>query len=238
MDGVTERWPQYDRLGSVANQLDGQGNPVVTLWQDAYGNRVGNMSTGEWASTMSGRGLTTKEFDTDANLYYFWQRWYDPEVGRFVSKAPFASPIEHPYSISHNNPIFFNDPSGMIPLVIALPVIGGSVGAVAGCLGGLAYEQGGWIGDVGRRPDSLNDFTAKSFCSCIAGIPGGIVGGVIGLIPGVPGEILAAIGGGLTSGYADGKGWKCKCEEAVKDHLDNHPGVSLPENPIVGYPGF
>jgi RHS repeat-associated protein len=32
----------------------------------------------------SGYHLTTKEYDADIGLYYFWQRWYDPTIGRFT----------------------------------------------------------------------------------------------------------------------------------------------------------
>jgi len=61
---------------------------------------------------MSGRHLTTKEYDSDANLYYFWQRWYDPQVGRFRSKATYPPYLEHPYAYASGNPAFYSDPSG------------------------------------------------------------------------------------------------------------------------------
>jgi RHS repeat-associated protein len=39
-------------------------------------------------SDKSGYHLTTKEYDTDISLYYFWSRWYDPEIGRFTTVDP------------------------------------------------------------------------------------------------------------------------------------------------------
>jgi RHS repeat-associated protein len=38
-------------------------------------------------------GFTWKEYDADIGLYYFNARWYDPDLGRFISEDPAADPI-------------------------------------------------------------------------------------------------------------------------------------------------
>ena len=55
--------------------------------------------------------------DTFAGLYYLRARWYDPSVGRFLTKDQFPGFIEKPISTNRyiyvfNNPENFIDPSG------------------------------------------------------------------------------------------------------------------------------
>ncbi len=97
----------YDAIGNVALHTASDGSPVQAFDQDAYGNvRLGSQS---------GYHLTTKEFDPSADLYYFWQRWYDPGIGRFLSKAPYPKHIKHPYGCAANNPVYYIDSDGAQP---------------------------------------------------------------------------------------------------------------------------
>jgi RHS repeat-associated protein len=78
------------------------------LDQEAYGNvKVGSQS---------GYHLTTKEYDSIPELYYFWQRWYDPILGRSLSQAPYPVFMEHPYMFVENNPNDKLDPNGRITI--------------------------------------------------------------------------------------------------------------------------
>jgi hypothetical protein len=43
-------------------------------------------------------------------------RWYDPERGRFMSRAPYQPHIEHQYGFVENDPINFTDPTGELRL--------------------------------------------------------------------------------------------------------------------------
>jgi len=111
------KWLHYDRLGNVMNKSGLAGTSTDTYHQDAYGNVLSNVNTGAWASasSFSGRHLTTKEYDGDANLYYFWQRWYDPQVGRFISHAEYLQVVEHPYGYVLNRPSLLIDVDGLKP---------------------------------------------------------------------------------------------------------------------------
>lgn len=71
---------------------------------EAFGNVL--------SGSQSGYHLTTKEYDGDSGLYYFNARWYSTSVGRFLEVAPMPPSLEHPYSFSGQNPIYFVDPSG------------------------------------------------------------------------------------------------------------------------------
>lgn len=105
----TARWLHYDRLGNVMNRSNESGALADTYYQDAYGNVLSSITTGRWASSFSGRHLTTKEYDSDAQLYYVWARWYDATIGLFLSKDPLVSyngyqasgiAVIHPQTIS------------------------------------------------------------------------------------------------------------------------------------------
>jgi len=51
------------------------------------------------------------------NLYYFCQRYYDPEVGRFMRLDPEDSPASSPYTYCMNNPLMCVDPEGTTSMV-------------------------------------------------------------------------------------------------------------------------
>ena len=54
-----------------------------------------------------------KMYDTTTNLYYFHARWYDPVVGRFVSRDKVENALRFKgYDFVYNNPIIFADPTG------------------------------------------------------------------------------------------------------------------------------
>lgn len=75
--------------------------------QDAFRNVLRGSS--------DGYHLTTKRYDPDIKLYYFFFRWYDPKLGRFIKKSPFPSNIEHPYTYAAVNPMRNTDPYGTYP---------------------------------------------------------------------------------------------------------------------------
>ncbi|MCB9768583.1 MAG: hypothetical protein H6752_10335 [Candidatus Omnitrophica bacterium] len=56
---------------------------------------------------------TGKWKDDFTGLYYFWARWYDPEVGRFVKRDRIQCKYYiQPYTFSGNDPINFSDVDG------------------------------------------------------------------------------------------------------------------------------
>lgn len=68
--------------------------------------------------------LQGKMYFHDLNLYYFNKRWYDPQLGRFLThdeaepdlNVPFST---NPYQFVYNNPLSFVDPDGRKAYIMA-----------------------------------------------------------------------------------------------------------------------
>ena len=56
-------------------------------------------------------GALGVRWDAGTGLHYMRQRWYDPGLGRFVSRDPV--PNMNMYAYSDNNPVRFVDPLGL-----------------------------------------------------------------------------------------------------------------------------
>jgi len=92
----------------------------VPYEQDAFGNRIPGSTTWEdMTSPGPKEHLTGKMFDTTTNLYYFHARWYDPEVGRFVSKDKLGGCSEgsNLYIFVEQDPTNSYDPDGNLKVV-------------------------------------------------------------------------------------------------------------------------
>jgi RHS repeat-associated protein len=55
-----------------------------------------------------------KELDPETNLYYYGARYYDSSMSMWLSLDPLAEVTMQSYSAFNNNPIRYNDPTGMI----------------------------------------------------------------------------------------------------------------------------
>lgn len=111
---------------------------------------------------------------TSGPVYDYRARYYDPEIGRFISEDPlgFAAGDVNFYAYVGNNPINFNDPSGQILL--------NGAGAAAGAVyGGIAGGISGFI--VGfNTVDSSSGILNQVF----GGVGGAAIGGVTGAATG------------------------------------------------------
>ncbi len=61
--------------------------------------------------------FTGKEKDTETGLYYYGARYYNSELGRFISRDTWEGELENPqslnrYSYTVNNPLKYTDPTG------------------------------------------------------------------------------------------------------------------------------
>ena len=96
-----------DQLGSTTALTNSLGVVTSQMNYDAFGNPT----TG---ANLTRYTYTGREFDSDAGLYYYRARWYDPKVGRFISEDPIglAGGINQ-FAYVGNNPQNGIDPSGL-----------------------------------------------------------------------------------------------------------------------------
>jgi RHS repeat-associated protein len=95
-----------DHLGSIRQKTSALGQTTLTRDYDPWGNPLAGAAIGGWA-------FTGREWDPETNLYYYRARYYDPKIGRFISRDPLDSTgVENPYSYCRNNPIKYVDPDG------------------------------------------------------------------------------------------------------------------------------
>lgn len=94
-----------DHLGSTRALTDASGNVVENTSYDSFGN--GN-------SSLTKYGYTGREWEAEANFYYYRNRWYDPQVGRFISEDPVGLDGGiNLYAYIDNDPVNDTDPLGL-----------------------------------------------------------------------------------------------------------------------------
>ena len=104
-------WYVTDHLGSIRAVTDKDGKKVWSADYLAFGTQYGKDSDTDFEELHS---FTGKEYDPDTGLYYYNARWYDSELGRFISEDPAGDPNNpNLYSYTGNNPLRFIDPAGL-----------------------------------------------------------------------------------------------------------------------------
>jgi len=94
----------YDRLGNVLATFDTDGAKIVPV-MDAFGKVLDGAT--------SGFHYTTRQYDEDVEFFYFYARWYSPQLGRFVMKCPLPRMFEHPYAVVEGRPTTDSDVTGL-----------------------------------------------------------------------------------------------------------------------------
>jgi len=107
----------YDGLGSARDLSDLNELVTDTYLYDAYGREVASSGTTENVYRYTG-----ERFDPNVGLYYLRARYYDQNVGRFITTDPQVgdpqSPTSlHKYLYANNNPVNFTDPTGRFSLI-------------------------------------------------------------------------------------------------------------------------
>ncbi|WP_270170225.1 RHS repeat-associated core domain-containing protein [Paenibacillus sp. SYP-B4298] len=99
--------------GDVIELRDGTGNTALNRYTyDIWGKPVIEQETVPNSFRYAG-----ELWDGATQLQYLRARWYDPSVGRFISKDTYEGDIKNPltlnlYAYVHNNPLRYADPSG------------------------------------------------------------------------------------------------------------------------------
>jgi RHS repeat-associated protein len=124
-------FPITDALGSVIALTDSAGNIVTTYSYDPFGN-----TTTAGAVSLNPAQYAGRENEGNG-LYFYRNRYYSPQLGRFVNEDPvgLAGGDLNLYSYAWDSPMNFVDPTGLDGWTRAggvLQAIGGGVEAAAG----------------------------------------------------------------------------------------------------------
>jgi RHS repeat-associated protein len=100
-----------DHLGGTSKTISETGTVTGEIHYKAWGET--RTSTG----SIPTQKKYTGQLETEAGLYYYGARFYDPALGRFSSPDTIISNTYNPgnwdrFSYTNNNPINYNDPSG------------------------------------------------------------------------------------------------------------------------------
>lgn len=107
--GVMEnRTFHHDQVNSVVALSDHNGTKTQSVVYGPFGESI--TSTG---SNLNAMKYTGREQDAETGLYYYRARYYDPEIGRFISEDPigFRGGINF-YAYVTANPLNMVDPTG------------------------------------------------------------------------------------------------------------------------------
>jgi len=100
----------YDEAGNVILITDKNGGLIKHFEQDAWGNDL----NGSFSTTQNIRQHQTgKYLDETTGLYFFGARWYDPNIGRFISVSPLSPLGEEEYGYCSENPVNSADVNGL-----------------------------------------------------------------------------------------------------------------------------
>lgn len=75
----------YDLQSNVTELIDITGQIVVRYRYDAWGNIVYQWSSTSNLDEINPYRYRGYRYDEESNLYYLQSRYYDPEIGRFIS---------------------------------------------------------------------------------------------------------------------------------------------------------
>jgi RHS repeat-associated protein len=131
----------YDKPGRSVVEIEKDGNIAYARYRySAFGIPK------KYGSIANAYQYTGEQYDEITGLLYLRNRYYDPEMGRFISRDAFPGFMERPQSLNNyayveNNPETHTDPNG------DYGIAGACVGALVD-VGIQLYQNGGNIYDI------------------------------------------------------------------------------------------
>lgn len=127
-DNPRTYWYVFDEHQNVVGMIDENGQKVVSYEYDAWGNIIkseGDILTGEGKLLKAENPFrySSYQYDAETGYYYLNARYYNPEIGRFISQDSYNDHKDDPvnqnlYLYCLNNPVNFHDESGYIYLTV------------------------------------------------------------------------------------------------------------------------
>ena len=192
-------WFEKNMQGDIVAVYNDAGTLLISYLYDAWGNVTTTYSNGGASTNAVYNPFKCRGYyhDSETGFYYVSSRYYDPEIGRWVSPEPNVYNGEfdegagligyNVYAYCANNPVNCYDPTGefvistLLICVAAGAIIGGTVGGIAGNAYANSKGYTGWnktksiltgIGIGGFAGGALGYFAAPAVVSAtgVAGI--------------------------------------------------------------------
>ena len=185
--------------GDVVNLTDAEGNVTKTYTYDAFGVEK-NID----ASDTNAFRYCGEYYDAETGTIYLRARYYNPSIGRFISRDSFAGKKSDPLSLNlytycANNPIVYIDPSGN-----SFEAIGDFFSTAGHFISNTLETAKGYCGSIGSSITSCSSVYAGCGATALADSP----------VPG-PADVIAAIAAGVVTGYCVYEGVKTYNEATV-----------------------
>jgi RHS repeat-associated protein len=167
-------------------------------------------------------------YDQQSGLYYNHNRYYNPELGRYMEPDPIGLDGGlNPYSYAGNNPVNNVDPSGLSMIGMDDFSLGNSF------LGFNNFNEMNLQAASNQFLNSQSNFNLQANFAITAGRSGAIAGAELGVWVGGPwGAAVGGVIGGVSGAYAG-----YKIDQGLNAIFNKPPvpdAVPHPETPVTG----
>ena len=165
-------YPLFDGLGSERTVTNASQTVTGTISFEGFGQTIA--TTGSSTSAYMYGATSGYRTEGDAGLIKVGARYYDPQVGRFITRDTVLT--EHPYLYCKHDPVNGIDPSGHGVVSTAIGIIGGTIGTIIepGLGTAIGTGIGTFVGDL-IEGDSVGSAAADGV---VAGVGTYIGGGL------------------------------------------------------------
>jgi len=212
----TQYYYRKNAQGDILSIHSG-GGLYATYTYDAWGNCTVTDNSGTGIGDVNPFRYRGYYFDSETGLYYLMTRYYDPEIGRFISAdalaylAPETINGLNLYAYCYNNPVMGYDPDGtwswsaifkvavvativVAAIVVAVASAGTAVGAIAAgaAIGGAVGAVSGGVTsavDAAANGDNIGEAIADGIFW--GGLSGAASGALAATPVGLGGQIVA-----------------------------------------------
>ncbi len=168
-----------DHINSSNVVTDAAGNQAALYEYDPYGQTVTHTGSAEVKHRFTGQ-----EADDSTGLYCYGARYYDPQLGRFVTADSY---VQHPsdpqflnrYTYARNNPVVFTDPTGNFAWFAFFAAFFAAVAKTAAVVAAVA-ETASIIASWGGHAHAAQTFGKIAGIAGIVSTSAGIAGSAAG----------------------------------------------------------